>query len=170
MFSPPELAISLDMISAYCGYGDHAEKQGQRGRGIVPIHFFGNFPSGIVGVGLLLLRVITALTLGYSGFSLQERSAVAAVFSISHLLGAVLPMLGLLMIFGLATMIAGILSCALLLVSFDWLNLGSNGLPAVAGGLSLVLMLLGPGAYSFDARIFGWRRIEIAKKAPKPKS
>jgi hypothetical protein len=130
--------------------------------------FLWELPVWHCGVGLLLLRMITALTLGYSGFSLQERSAAAAVFSFSYLLGALLPLLGLLMIFGLATMIAGILSCVLLLVSFDWLNLRSNGLPAMAGGLSLVLMLLGPGAYSLDAHIFGWRRIEIAKRTPKP--
>jgi uncharacterized membrane protein YphA (DoxX/SURF4 family) len=116
-----------------------------------------------------LLRMITALALGYSGYSLPDSAATVAVFNVSRLLGTVLPLIGLLIIFGLATVVAGILSFALLLVSFDWQNPRSNGFSAIAAGLSLVVMLLGPGAYSLDARIFGWRRIEIPRHPAKPK-
>jgi hypothetical protein len=31
----------------------------------------------------------------------------------------------------------------------------------MVGMLSLALALLGPGAWSVDARLFGWRRLEI---------
>jgi uncharacterized membrane protein YphA (DoxX/SURF4 family) len=134
----------------------------------IPIHLFRTFPSGMAGLGLFLLRVITALTLGYSGYSLLEGSTVAW-FSFTRIASILLPLLGVLMIFGLATMLSGILSCALLIVSFGWLHPRSNSLSAIAAGLSLVLMLLGPGAYSLDARLFGWRRIEIARHTPKPK-
>jgi hypothetical protein len=134
----------------------------------IPIHFFQSFPSGMAGLGLFLLRGITALTLGYSGYSLQEGSAAAA-FSFPRLVSFLLPLLGVLTIFGFATMISGIVSCALLIVSFGWLHPQSNGLFAIAAGLSLVLMLLGPGAYSLDARFFGWRRVEIVRRTPKPK-
>jgi hypothetical protein len=133
------------------------------------IDFFGTFPSGMAGLGLLLLRMITPLALGYSGYSLPNSAATVSVFNLSCLLGTVLPLIGLLVIFGLATVIAGILSCALLLVSFDWQNLRSNGFSAVAAGLSLLVVLLGPVAYSLDARIFGWRRIEIPRHPPEPK-
>ena len=122
----------------------------------------------MAGVGLLSLRVITAMTLGYLGYCIQEGSA-ASVFSLQRLVSVLLPLLGVLMIFGFATMISGILSCGLLLVSFNWLHTQSNGLFAIAAGLSLVLMLMGPGAYSLDARFFGWRRIEIERRTPKPK-
>jgi uncharacterized membrane protein YphA (DoxX/SURF4 family) len=92
------------------------------------------------------------------------------VFSFPHLISILLPLMGLLMILGLATLTSGILSCALLLVSFGWLHPALNGgLSAIAIGLSLVSMLLGPGAYSLDARFFGWRRIEIAPRTPRPK-
>src|SRR6202142_4718909 len=115
----------------------------------------------MAGAGLFLLRVMAALTLGYFGYGLQ--GGLAAVFSI------LFPLLGVLMICGLATMISAILSCALLLISFGWLHPPSTGLIAIAAGLSLVLMLLGPGAYSLDARFFGWRRIEVARRTPKSK-
>ena len=128
--------------------------------------FYRTFPSGAAGRGLFLLRVITALTLGYSGYGIQEGSET---FSLPNLIGVLLLTAGVLMIFGMATMIVGILACALLLISFGWLHPRPNGLAAVAAGLSLVLMLLGPGAYSLDARFFGWRRVEITRRKPRPK-
>ena len=142
-----------------------------KGCGNIRFHLFRTFPSGVAGLGLLSLRVITAMTVGYSSYWIQEGSAPAAasVFSFPHLVGVLLPLLGILMIVGLATMISGILSCALLLVSFGWLHPQSNGVFAIAAGLSLVIVLLGPGAYSLDARFWGWRRVEISRHHPGPK-
>jgi hypothetical protein len=143
-----------------------------KGRRKIPIHLFRVFPSGMAGLGLFLLRVITALTLGYSGYCIQEGSGATAAsgFGSARLVSVLLSLLGVLMIFGIATMISGTLSCALLLVSFGWLHQRSNGLLPIAAGLSLVIMLVGPGAYSLDAWFFGWRRIEIARSTPKPKA
>jgi hypothetical protein len=142
-----------------------------KGRRDIRVHFLRNFPSGMTGLGLLSLRVITAVTLGYSGYCIQEVPAAtgATTFNYQRLVSFLLPLLGILMIFGLATLISGILSCALLFFSFSWLHPRSNGSLAVAAGLSIVLMMLGPGAYSLDARFFGWRRVEIARRVPRPK-
>jgi hypothetical protein len=94
----------------------------------------------------------------------------ARVLTLTHLVGTVFPLLGIMMIAGFATALSGILACALLLVSFAWLGLPTDGLSATAGGLSLVLILVGPGYYSVDARLFGWRRIEIERRGPKSES
>lgn len=112
-------------------------------------------------MGLFLLRVITALALGRSGYSLlyDLPRDMGPTWS-----GAILPLLGVLIIAGLATRIAGVLAGSFLLISFGWLGLPLDGLSAMAGGLSLVLMLVGPGSYSFDARLFGWPRIEIERR------
>jgi uncharacterized membrane protein YphA (DoxX/SURF4 family) len=150
----------------------------------IPVHFFrifplfGIFPSGMPGLGLFLLRVITALTLGYTGYCIQGESAAswsaANQFGVARLVSMLLMLVGVLMILGIATMISGILSCALLLISFASLhsqtNAQTNGFLPIAAGLSLVLTLMGPGAYSLDARFFGWRRVEIARPTPKPKT
>jgi hypothetical protein len=146
-------------------------KQGHERSKKIPIHFFRTFPSGAAGLGLFLLRVITALTLGYAGYSVHERSAAAGAYAstFARLVSLLLPSVGVLMILGLATVISGILLCGLLLVSFGWLNPESKDLFAIASGLSLVLILLGPGAYSLDALFLGWRRVEIVRRTPKPK-
>jgi hypothetical protein len=109
--------------------------------------------------------------LGDSAYSLQEGSAAAmtSVFSTPRLFSILLLFLGVLMILGLATTISGILSCALQLVLLGSLHPTINCFCATAAGLSLVLVLLDPGAYSLDARFFGWRRIEIARRTPNPK-
>jgi len=93
----------------------------------------------------------------------------AWVFSLAQVVSLLLPLVGVLMIIGFATLVSAVLSCGLLGLSIGWLNLGSNDLIVVAGGLSLVLILVGPGAYSLDARLFGLRRIEITRRTPGPK-
>jgi len=107
--------------------------------------------------------VITAFALGGSGYTVLYQSAVGSTspLDLPHIVGTSLTLVGLFMIGGLATAVVAVLACLFLLFSFAWLGLPSNGLPVVAGGLSLVLLLMGPGCYSLDARFFGWRRIEI---------
>ncbi len=67
--------------------------------------------------------------------------------------------LGLLFITGLWTPVAGTLVAALAL----W-NIYSDGHPGrwiMLATLGVALALIGPGAWSIDARLFGWRRLEI---------
>lgn len=74
--------------------------------------------------------------------------------------GAVSLAAGLLLLLGLWTPVAGVLAA---LVS------GWHGLPhpldlsvdLLLGTLGVALALLGPGAWSVDARLFGWRRVEL---------
>jgi uncharacterized membrane protein YphA (DoxX/SURF4 family) len=67
--------------------------------------------------------------------------------------------LGLLLLAGLWTPVAGTLVAAETL----W-NVFSSGHPwpwILLATLGAALALIGPGAWSIDARLFGWRRLEI---------
>jgi uncharacterized membrane protein YphA (DoxX/SURF4 family) len=67
--------------------------------------------------------------------------------------------LGLLLLAGLWTPVAGTLVAAEAL----W-NVFSSGQPwcwIMLATLGAALALIGPGAWSVDARLFGWRRLEI---------
>lgn len=120
----------------------------------------------MAGLGLFLLRVITALSFGRSGYALLYESVAGSApgFGLSHLIGAALSLLGALMIVGLVTTLVGVVACGLLLISLIWTGLPFTATSAMALGLSLVSILLGPGYYSLDAGIFGWRRVEITRR------
>jgi uncharacterized membrane protein YphA (DoxX/SURF4 family) len=70
--------------------------------------------------------------------------------------------LGLLLLAGLWTPVAGTLVAAEAL----W-NVFSSGHPwrwIMLATLGAALALIGPGAWSIDARLFGWRRLEIGDR------
>ena len=166
---PPKhsLAISLQPCPRYRNYSDRANCEIAESGREIKIHHRRNFPSGKVGLGLFLLRVITALAFGRSGYTLLYESvaAPAAGPGLSHLAGGALSLLGALMIVGFVTTLVGVVACCSLLASLFWLDLPFTAVSATAVGLSLVSMLLGPGYYSLDASVFGWRRVEITRRA-----
>jgi putative oxidoreductase len=75
---------------------------------------------------------------------------------------------GVLLLLGLWTPVAGALAALAALAGADWQS-ADGGYCLMVGMLSLALALLGPGAWSVDARLFGWRRLEIRDpKKPVP--
>ena len=120
----------------------------------------------MIGIGLFLLRVITASELGRSGYELLYESAAGSALglSLAHGSGVLLSLLGIVMIIGFAVSASAVVAFVVLCVSFIWLKLPLNEPTATAFGLSLVLVLLGPGAYSVDSLLFGWRHIEIKQQ------
>jgi hypothetical protein len=73
--------------------------------------------------------------------------------------------LGGLLAAGLWTPVAATL-VAIVEVSMFVLQVGDPWIHVLVLTLGICLALLGPGAYSIDARLFGWRRIDIQKRTP----
>jgi uncharacterized membrane protein YphA (DoxX/SURF4 family) len=107
---------------------------------------FFTFASGPPGIGLLMLRLLTGATL--IAHNLTMPAAVLAVASI---------VLGLLIIVGLWTPVTGLLIAAS--AFWDGATHPRDRYFIIVGVLGLALALLGPGAWSVDARLFGWKRL-----------
>jgi hypothetical protein len=116
---------------------------------------FWTFPDGLPGAGLLLLRLALGgavlsrwLTMSptYSPFDLTLR--------VSESLAALLLCVGL----GAPVWGAGAAAVEVWRAYSDPQALLVHIVLAAVGG---ALALLGPGAFSIDACIFGWRRIEV---------
>jgi len=117
---------------------------------------FSTFAHGWPGAGLLLMRVVL-------GIALIARSATR-LWGDPPMLLTVLSVLligaGLLLLAGLWTPIAGTLVAAIeawkifLLPQDLWVYI-------LLGTLGAALAMLGPGGWSVDARLFGWKRVEL---------
>ena len=120
---------------------------------------FSTFARGLPGSGLLFMRLI-------AGSALVFR-AVAILCGGPKLGEAILQVLaagaGLLLLAGLWTPIAG----ALVAMIYIWDIFSHPGDPwtnILLVTLCAALALLGPGAWSVDARLFGWKRIDIRNR------
>jgi uncharacterized membrane protein YphA (DoxX/SURF4 family) len=116
------------------------------------LRLFSMFPAGTPGGALLILRISIAGTLLYQAPVCARAGNPAAVYT-------ALSVLGLLLCAGFLTPIVSIVACALeltiLLITQD-----SNSPLALLSGLNtIVAALIGPGAYSVDAKLFGRREI-----------
>jgi uncharacterized membrane protein YphA (DoxX/SURF4 family) len=134
----------------------------------VLVRWFPDFPGGPAGLGLLIGRITLGLIFIAQGrFYLIERDPSM------WLLGGVSSLLGFFLTLGFLTPLAG--SLGMIGGLMIWLTIipdcssslsHSNYSLFLMGALILEVILVGPGAYSIDARIFGRREIVIPRTNP----
>lgn len=123
---------------------------------------YSSFPNGSAAIGLVLLRILSG-----GGLAEQSRSIMCGLFAAPGSQSATLSevaavsglIAGIFIIIGLWTWVAasvalilGIASAALGIAPLHSLFFAS---------LSFAVALVGPGAFSLDARLFGWRQIRF---------
>jgi len=127
---------------------------------------FSAFPAGFPGIGLLLLRVVVGATLvGHGVLCLLSSERVTLLVLVSF---AVLSLSGVCLLIGFLTPILSLLAgLENLGIAFSWFPLQllspfeSKLALAPVIAISAAIALLGPGAFSLDARLFGWKEIVI---------
>ena len=121
---------------------------------------FSSFADGSPGAGLLLLRVLTGAALIYSGIAgLREASPLATV--VLQVIGVGT---GILLLIGLWTPVSGAIAAIVKVsMAFSWYfsHTGDPSIPFMLAVLGAVLAMVGPGAWSIDARVFGRKRINL---------
>jgi putative oxidoreductase len=129
---------------------------------------FSTFPNSWPGVGLLLLRLCLGVALIYCGVS-------GLLGTPSELSGAMVDLMasagGVFLLAGFWTPVMGALAAlaevgtAIMLYPARQQSTWDHIFLAV---LCASLAMLGPGAWSIDARLFGRRRIEIGPRSRRP--
>ena len=116
---------------------------------------YSTFAGSLPGIGLLLMRlVVGSVLLLRAGSKLWSDLPIQTTLISVSLTGS-----GLLLIAGLWTPLTG----TLVAVIEIWRILTMDEDPLVcllAGTIGGALAMLGPGRWSVDAQLFGWKRIE----------
>jgi len=121
------------------------------------------FPQGGPGVALLLLRISVAAILLSNAASYLNGSSIRLLFAVAVLASVSLCI-------GFLTPYLSVIACAAAVANL-LLGPGPSNLIYIASVIdAAALALLGPGAYSLDARLFG-RRVTVmtpGKKTERP--
>ena len=116
---------------------------------------FSTFAHGWPGTGLLLMRLVVGIVL-FVRRIIEPQSAPSISVAVIHVLAIAA---GILLLTGLWTPIAGVL----LVIIEIWSAFTHPHDPwsfILLGTIGAALAMIGPGAWSVDARLFGWKRID----------
>jgi hypothetical protein len=144
-----------------------------------PSRLYSMFPAGSVGLALLLLRLVDGFGLAAEGIHLVTPATTSLEPASVLFFGLTLISSALLLMLGLRTSFAGSIAaiCTAGATVYGSRHLTLSGtqidawliLFALVFFLSSSLVLLGPGGYSLDARLSGWRMIKLATRQSDPK-
>jgi len=120
---------------------------------------FSTFAHGWPGHGLLLLRMLTGFALIHYGIvDLREAHQFASIAPQIIAVGA-----GILLLVGLWTPVTG----GLVAIAEVWIAFSRGGdpwIPIILATIGATLAMVGPGAWSIDARLFGRKYIDIPER------
>jgi uncharacterized membrane protein YphA (DoxX/SURF4 family) len=125
---------------------------------------YSTFATGWPGVGLLLMRLVVGIALFARGWTTLWSSLTVT----TAIMTAVLVIAGLFLVVGLWTPVMGTL-VTLIEIAELLVSAGDPRVYLLQGAMGAALAMLGPGSWSIDARLFGWRRLEIRDPEPKPR-
>jgi len=117
---------------------------------------YSTFANGWPGVGLLFQRVVVAIVL-VRFCVVQLTDSPFSISMIPHIIGACA---GMLFLVGLWTPFVG----TLIAVAELWIAVSHISDPWISIMLAMLggtVAMLGPGAFSVDARLFGRRHLEV---------
>ena len=118
---------------------------------------FSTFAPGWPGVGLLILRQVASSSMvarGLPGLRAAQQSLQPAILELAAVLA------GAFLAVGLWTPVSGCLVAAFAL--WDLITKpGNHWRSILLGAMGVALAMIGPGIWSLDTRLFGWRRIVI---------
>jgi putative oxidoreductase len=116
---------------------------------------FSTFPEGWPGTGLVFLRTVAAILSVEHGIAGLMRAPQPAVVILQLVAAA-----AALVLVGFWTPVAGVLlAVAELCLAFS--HASDPSIHILLSALAAALAMLGPGAWSVDARLFGRKRIQI---------
>ena len=121
---------------------------------------FSTFASGWPGVGLLLLRLLTAAALIHFGIT-GVLAAPPVTIVVLQVIGVAA---GILLLIGLWTPVAGTLAAiikAWVAYSRYSTHSGDPWISIILAVLGAALAMIGPGAWSIDARLFGRKHVNF---------
>jgi uncharacterized membrane protein YphA (DoxX/SURF4 family) len=129
---------------------------------------FSAFPAGLPGIALLLLRAVLAVALVVQGISClhgPDPSPVALAIGLISVAAGALLLIGLLTpVVGVVIALTGAGVACFVFPSCTRPLFDSGIATLFAASILVAIIILGPGAFSLDARLFGRREIIIPRR------